>query len=382
MKRTPTRLKVVGPGLAPPRQQDITSRTSVPEPELDDDLVSLRSQALRTPLDTMVVFADLVAASDVTEGQRQLFATRLRRESRRLSNVIDSALELQLLEAGRKDLDLGPVDVRAIIRRAVLAAGEDERIPIEVRAPEGLPLVWADAEAILEVLANFLENARRFSLGSGAITIEALQADDLVEISIQDHGIGLEAAELPKIFRKFYRAENGLRMRGPSAGLGLSINRRIVESHGGQVAASSGGPGKGSRFQFTLPVARDLTKSDYVLIVDGDAAFARLLKTELAAVGLKTIRACDAETAQQMLAETSPRAIVLDLTFAGLPGTDLLSRLRPDHIAGVPVVVLAAEDVPSADMSALERWGMTDVLPKEAGAPQAAAALIAEALAP
>jgi CheY-like chemotaxis protein len=329
----------------------------------------------------MVVFADLVASSDVTDEQRQLYATRLRRESRRLSGLIDNAVELQRLEAGRRNLDIAPVDVGSLVRRAAVAAGEDERLPIYVQASDPLPLVWADAEAILEVMANFLGNARRFSLGGGAITIEARPVGDMVEISIRDHGIGLETAELSKVFRKFYRAENGLRMRGPGAGLGLAINRRIVESHGGQVAATSGGAGKGARFQFTLPVARDLTKSGYVLIVDGDAAFARLLKTELATVGLETLRASDEETAQQMLMGTSPQAIVLDLGLGGLDGEGLLARLRAAPGTRPPVVVLASNDLGAAELAALDEWGVT-VLPKEAGAPQAVAALIAEALTP
>jgi DNA-binding response OmpR family regulator len=122
-----------------------------------------------------------------------------------------------------------------------------------------------------------------------------------------------------------------------------------------------------------------LTKSDYVLIVDGDAAFARLLKTELAAIGLETLRASDAETAAQLLAGTSPRAIILDLRFAGLLGTEFLARLRSDRSTQVPIVMLAAEDILAAEMSALEEWDV-EVLPKEAGAPQAAAALISEAL--
>ena len=124
-----------------------------------------------------------------------------------------------------------------------------------------------------------------------------------------------------------------------------------------------------------------MSRSDYVLIVDGDAAFAKLLKTELALTGLETLRASDAETAEQMLAGTSPRAVVLDLRYAGLPTSDFLARLRADRGASVPIVMLAAKEVPAADLSALEQLGV-EVLPKEAGAPQAAAAIIAEALTP
>jgi CheY-like chemotaxis protein len=213
VKPTTGWLKVVDPSQPATPEPRVTGSASVAEPE-DDDVVSLRSQALRTPLDSMVVFADLVASDDVTEEQRQLYAGRLRRESRRLTGLIE----------------------------------------------------------------------------------------------------------------------------------------------------------------------RGLTKSDYVLIVDGDAAFARLLKTELAAVGLETLRASDAETAAQLLAGTSPRAVILDLRFAGLPGTEFLARMRPDRSTQVPIVMLAAEDVLAAEMSALEEEWDVEVLPKEAGAPQAAAALISEAL--
>jgi signal transduction histidine kinase len=128
------RLKVVPPSR--PANLEVQGADSPVAEDADDDVVSLRSQALRSPVESMVVFADLVAAKDVTEEQRELYATRLRRESRRLSGLIDNALELQRLEAGQRDLDLGPVDVVSLIRRSVLAAGDDRRTPIDVHAPE------------------------------------------------------------------------------------------------------------------------------------------------------------------------------------------------------------------------------------------------------
>ena len=177
---------------------------------------------------------------------------------------------------------------------------------------------------------------------------------------------------LPKLFRKFYRADSGVRRLGPGAGLGLAMNHRIIEAHGGQVKASSKGRGKGARFQFTLPISRQGTGSGYVLIVEDDAAFARLLKAEFASVGLDTLRAADAETAQQMLVDTTPRAIVLDLWLPGLQGEEFLARLPAGFGTRLPVVVLTAKDLGPAEISALETSGAMAVLPKEAGAPQAA----------
>jgi CheY-like chemotaxis protein len=377
---TPPRLRVIDPGV-PAHRLPVAEKLSTAERNLDDDVVSLRSEALRTPVESMVVFADLVASGDVTDEQRQAYVASLRRQSSRLTALINNTLSLQRLEAGHGNLDLAPVDVRSLIHRAVFAAGEDERRPIDVRLPEQLPLVSADPEAILEVLANFLSNARVFSPGGGAITIEARLAGEMVEVSIRDHGLGVEAAALPNLFRKFYRADSDVRRRGPGAGLGLAINSRIIEAHGGQVTASSKGLGRGARFQFTLSVAGGVPGSGYVLIVEDDAAYAKLLKAEFASVGLDTIRAADAETAQHMLVDTTPRAVVLDLWLPGLQGEDFLARMRADFGIKVPVIVLTAKDLTAAEITALEKSGAMAVLPKEAGAPQAAATLVADELA-
>ncbi len=342
-----------------------------------DDLVSLRSHELRTPLSSMVGLAELIYSGDLNDDQRHLYLGVLLREGRRLTALINSAQELQRLETGDRELERAPVDVRSLIQRAVHAAHKDEQRPITVHVPEQLPLVAADAEAILEVLGNFLANARRFSPDGGSIRIGARPAGDMVELYIRDHGIGIEAEALPNLFRKFYRADSGLRRLGPGGGLGLAMNRKIIEAHGGHVQAASKGPGRGARFQFTLPISRPGTGSGEVLIVDDDAGFASLMKAVFTAQGIGTIRAVDAETAEHMLETMTPRAIVLDLALPGLQGEDFLARLR----TRLPVVVITAKDLGPREISALEAAGAMAVLPKEAGAPQAAVAVIADAVA-
>jgi CheY-like chemotaxis protein len=324
--------------------------------------------------------AELIASGDLADEQRQLYTASMLREGRRLTALIDNALAFQRLETGHRDLDFAPVDVGALIQRAVVAAGDEAKSPISVRLPNELPLVSADAEAILEVFANFLSNARVFSPSGGVIRIEARPTGDMVEISIRDNGVGLEPAELPMLFHKFYRAGNGARRRGPGSGLGLAINQRIIEAHGGKVSASSKGPGTGAKFRFTLPIARRVTGSGYILIVEDDAGFAGLIKAEFATLGFSTVRASDAETAQHLLVETTPRAVVLDLRLPGLQGEDFLAHMRAGFGTSLPVVVITAKNLAREEISALESAGAMAVLPKEAGAPQAAVALIAEAL--
>lgn len=383
--RARRRLKVVdsdGPLAARSAVAAVIDTDPVSEADrTDDDLVLLRGVELRPFLASMVGFSDLIASGDLNDDQRLLYIGALLREGRRLTGLLNNALALQRLEMGHRELDLAPVDLRALIQRAVLAAGKDEKRPIDVHLPEQLPLVTADAEAILEVLASFLSNARRFSPDGGAIRIRARQAGDMVEVYIRDHGVGIEAEALPKLFRKFYRADGVVRRLGPGAGLGLAINHKIIDAHGGHVEAVSKGLGKGAGFRFTLPISRPEALSGDVLIVEDDPGFASLMRAEFAAEGLSTVRADDAETAEQMLLDVTPRAIILDLSLPGLQGEDFLARMRANGGKRLPVVVLTAKDLGPEEISALEATGAMAVLPKEAGAPQAAVTLIAEALA-
>ncbi|MDQ6877431.1 MAG: ATP-binding protein [Candidatus Dormibacteraeota bacterium] len=348
----------------------------------DDDLVTIRTRELSVPLASMISFAELIDSGDITADQGRLYAGLLLREGRRLTALINNAVELQRLETGHRPMNLAPVDLGSLLNRAVVAAGQDDRRPITINAPEQLPLVSADAEAILEVLANFLSNARRFSPDGGAIRIIARLRAGFVEVSIKDHGVGIEAQALPNLFRKFYRADSMVRRQGPGAGLGLAMNHRIIEAHGGEVVVSSKGLGRGARFQFTLPISKPEAGSGEVLIVEDDAGFASLVKAEFATQGFATVRAPDAETAERLLVAMTPAAIVLDLQLPGIQGEDFLNRLRAGGASHLPVVVVTVKNLQPGEISALEAAGAMAVLPKEAGAPQAAVALIAEALSP
>jgi len=345
-----------------------------------EDLVWLQSHDLSDALSSIVGSAELIDSGDLTDDQRRLFAGILLRKAGRLSALVNNAVALQRLETGHRELDMAPVDLQSLIERAVVGAGEDDERPIDVQVPADLPLVSAEAEAIHEVLVNFLSNARRFSPDGGAISVTARVVADMVEVSIQDHGIGIEAADLPKLFHKFYRADRGVGRHPPGAGLGLAITHTIVEAHGGRVAASSKGLGKGARFRFTLPISQPDARSADVLIIESEAWFASILKVEFAAQGLSTVRAADAETAERLLLDLAPRAIILDLALPGLPGEDFLARMWAAGGKRLPVVVLTVKNLGPDEISSLEAEGAIAVLPKEAGAPQAAVTLIAEVL--
>jgi signal transduction histidine kinase/CheY-like chemotaxis protein len=364
------------------READARAKADQAVSRAKDEVISLVSHELRTPLASIVGFAELLDSRELSDAQRKVYLGVMLREGRRLSDLVNDVLQLQRLESGHHDLNTSPVDLRSLIQRAVENAGEDERRPIGMIVPEPLPLVLADSDAILQVLGNFLSNARKFSPVGGSIRVGARDCGDVIEIYVRDEGLGIPADAMPKVFEKFYRIDSADRRLIKGSGLGLSINQKIVEAHGGTVGVRSDGPGKGSRFHFTLPVARESAKTGDVLIIEEDAAFARMLEAEFTAQGLSSVRASDAETAEHLLAVRQPRALVVDLKLPGLQAEDFLARLRTTQKAKLPVVVVTVKNLSKAEVISLQRIGVAAVLPKEAGAPQAAVALIAEALHP
>ena len=133
--------------------------------------------------------------------------------------------------------------------RSVLA---DRRI--ETAIPERLPPCYADFDLIEMVLAHLLGNAAKYSTRGAPIRLAAEADGGFVEVSVSDRGPGIPAEEQSRVFEKFYRAPE-VRGQIPGTGMGLAIVRRIVEAHGGKIDVTSE-PGKGSRFSFSIPIAR------------------------------------------------------------------------------------------------------------------------------
>jgi CheY-like chemotaxis protein/anti-sigma regulatory factor (Ser/Thr protein kinase) len=301
-------------------------------------------------------------------------------EGRRLTALINDFLDLQRIEAGRETLTMTPADLRALIERAVAKAGADGARPIEIRLAEHLPLVLADPNAIDRVLGNLISNAQKYSPDGGAIVVGAGLVDDMVEVYVQDHGLGIPREAIPMLSQKFYRVDSSDRRQIKGTGLGLSITKRLVEAHGGSVGVRSEGPGKGSLFHFTLPVARERATRGDVLVVENDPGFARLLEAELSAKGLSVVWAADAETAEELSKQRVACAVVLDLRLPGLQGETFLARFRAAHGTEVPVVVVSAKSIQPNENMFLQKVGVTAVLRRGAGTAEEAAAVIAQSI--
>jgi PAS domain S-box-containing protein len=345
-----------------------------------DELIAMVSHELRTPLASVVGFTELLLEREITEARRKQYLETMLKEGKRLTELINDFLDLQGLEGGYKKLDLGPADLKTVIDRAVRTAGQNEQTPIEVAVPQSLPLVVADSNAIHQVLLNMLSNARKYSPEGGSILVGASVQGDVVEVSIRDHGLGIPAEALPKLFNKFYRVSGSDRKQISGTGLGLAISRRIVEGHGGLVGAESDGQGHGSRFFFTMRISDAATHAGDVLIVEDDPGFARLVEAELAVKNLSSVWAPDAETGTQLLAQMKPRALVVDLLLPGKSGEEFIERLHSADQARLPFVVVSIKELNADETLALRSAGAVAILKKHSGAAKDAALFVAEAL--
>jgi PAS domain S-box-containing protein len=346
-----------------------------------DEMVSLVSHEMRTPLASIVGFTELLTTREVTPAQRKEYLSVMLQEGHRLTALINDFLDLRRIEGGHMTMSFAPADIGALIKRVVDVFGKSGGSPVTANLAADLPLVRADSDSIFRVVANLLSNASKYSPEGGAISITATSVDGMVEISVKDEGLGIPSDALSHLFQKFYRIDTADRRAIRGTGLGLAISKNIVEAHGGTIGARSAGPGHGSVFYFTLPAGREQSRSGDVLIIEDDSGFAHLLQAELATRELSSVWASDAETAEQLIARNGARAVILDLLLPGMSGEAFLQRLRETYGPTIPVVVITLKDLDLSENLALQKLVVSGVLRKGPGISGSAADLIENALA-
>ncbi|MGA8922397.1 MAG: ATP-binding protein, partial [Candidatus Dormiibacterota bacterium] len=342
-----------------------------------DEMVSTVSHEMRTPLASIVGFTELMVTREVTPEHRKEYLAIMLTEGRRLTALINDFLDIRRLEEGGHEvLNLAPADITALINRAIVMLSDSTRPPIETSFQDNLPLVRVDSDSIFRVVANLLSNARKYSPDGGSIVVAARALDGSVEVTVQDHGLGIPPESLSLMFAKFYRVETPDRRTIRGTGLGLAISKNIVEAHGGKIKVRSQGLGQGTTFSFTVPAVKEPAKAGDILLVEDDSGFAHLLEAELSERGLTSIWAADAETAERLVATITPRAVVLDLVLPGLSGEDFLMRLRSSLGADLPVVIVTVKNLDQAATLSLQKAGVTAILMKGPGTAEVTANMI------
>jgi signal transduction histidine kinase len=225
---------------------------------LKSDFVSNVSHELRTPLALIRLYAETLELGRITsQEKKQQYYRIIRKESERLTALINNILDFSRIEAGRKEYEFRNTDIAELVRNTLESYRyqiEQQGFAFEESIDSNLPAVPVDREAIARALVNLVNNALKYSSDEKFLGVKLYRENSVVKLEVADHGIGIARRDLSKIFEKFYRAGDPLVHNTKGSGLGLSLVRHITHAHGGEIAVESI-PGKGSKFTLSLPLA-------------------------------------------------------------------------------------------------------------------------------
>ena len=225
-----------------------------------DEFLAMLAHELRNPLAPLRTTTSLLARTLQADGPARRAVEIADRQVRQLTRLVDDLLDVSRITQGKIALHRAPVAIADAVADAVDAirpAVELRGQRLTVRMPPSSPSVEADALRLAQVLENLLSNASKYTDPGGEIEVEVDGDDDVVEIRVRDSGIGLPPEQLEHIFELFAQVKASRERAQGGLGIGLSLVRRLVELHGGTVAATSDGPGRGACFIVRLPRARD-----------------------------------------------------------------------------------------------------------------------------
>jgi signal transduction histidine kinase len=225
---------------------------------LKADFVSNVSHELRTPLALIRLYAETLELGRITtQEKKEDYYRIIRKESERLTALINNILDFSRIEAGRKEYDFRETDIADLVRNTLDAYRyqiEQQGFAFEQSIDASIPRVRVDREAIARALVNLVNNALKYSANEKFLGVRLYRSNDSLKLEVVDRGIGITRREQSKIFEKFYRTGDPLVHNTKGSGLGLSLVRHITQAHGGEVQVEST-PGKGSKFTLSLPLA-------------------------------------------------------------------------------------------------------------------------------
>jgi len=222
------------------------------------DFVANVSHEFKTPLTAIQGFAETLLSGALEDPRNnRRFLEIIRDHATRLAVLTDDLLKLARIEAGKLEVQFGPVQLAEVIERCVETSqfkAARKRITLEIDLPPNLPLVYGDASLLRDVVQNLLDNAVQYTPETGRVRISARADQGQAVVGVDDTGIGIPLADQERIFERFYRVDAARSREAGGTGLGLSIAKHIVEAHGGRLWVESE-VGHGSKFSFSLSLA-------------------------------------------------------------------------------------------------------------------------------
>jgi PAS domain S-box-containing protein len=220
-----------------------------------NDVISLVSHEMRTPLTAIQGMTELLAAYDVEPGRRREMNLAINDEVKRLARMITGYLDITRLESGATEIRLSPVRAESLLERIMILlepVAARRRIRLEGSFPADLPPFLADADLLSRAVENLVSNAIKYSPDGTTVTVSARAEEEYVALEVADHGYGIPEADLGRVFEKFYRVPRVQDADVPGTGLGLALVREIAELHHGSVSVRSE-VNQGSTFTLRIP---------------------------------------------------------------------------------------------------------------------------------
>lgn len=345
---------------------DITERKQMER--MKSEFVSTVSHELRTPLTSIRGALGLVLgkfSGDLPDKARQLLDTASR-NSERLTLLINDILDLEKIASGHLDFELKATDLVAVARHALAANegyGQQHDVALRLVEAPARAMVQADEHRLLQVFANLISNAVKYSPAGGTVDVALVCQGGRLSVSVRDHGPGIPAEFRSRMFQRFAQADSSDTRQKGGTGLGLSITKAIVERHGGSIGFTSE-EGVGTEFHFELPEWREIIEQSSgtgdrptMLICEDNADVAMVLAGLLEQEGVASDRVTTATAALEMLGRKRYRALLLDLGLPDMDGLTLIQRLRSDEATrDLPVIVVTGrtrEDIATWDGQAV-----------------------------
>jgi PAS domain S-box-containing protein len=331
---------------------DITERKLTEEKlrELDrrkDEFLAMLAHELRNPLAPIGAAADLLQRARPSEDLVRKTSQIIGRQVRHMTGLIDDLLDVSRVTRGLAELDEAMLDVVQIVADAVEQVTpliQSRGQLLALRLPPAPALVCGDKKRLVQVLANILNNAAKYTQEGGALGLEVEVDETHIRIEVVDNGIGMAPELVKRAFDLFAQAERSADRASGGLGLGLALVKHLVELHGGTVSCDSPGLGKGSRFAVTLPRlpagdarghgreagadAQGRSGALRILVVDDNEDAADTLAMLLEAAGDEVFVENGSRRALERARETVPQVCLLDLGLPEMDGAELARRLR------------------------------------------------------
>jgi PAS domain S-box-containing protein len=343
--------------------QDITERSRVEQHMRDVDqrkneFLAMLSHELRNPLAPILSAVEvlrLMGKDDAKEAER--CRTVIAQQVEHMKRLLDDLLDLSRVSQGKIELRREACDLAEILRRAVevsrpLLAAKSQAL--EVTGPGETVLVDADPIRLVQVFANLLNNAAKYSDVRGHVALEATVAGGEAVVCVRDDGVGMTPAMLDRAFDLFVQEASTLDRSQGGLGIGLTMARSLVKMHGGSVRAFSDGPGRGCEIVARLPRAADVarpapspplpvttqSRSLRVLVVDDNVDAAQMLGVLLRLLGHDVTLAHDGPSALALAASAPPELVLIDIGLPGMDGYAVAAALRQNGLAGASLVAV------------------------------------------